>query len=88
MTRSSIYNINKGMIIQKTGKKNSIYDSEKCTLYTLNESASYIFHLLKKGFTLNSISDKMAKKYKISRNKALKDASEAISDLKKKKIIG
>jgi hypothetical protein len=83
----SRYKINKGFIFQTVGKKITIFDGEESVLYTFNETASYIFKLLKKGLKQSEIADMLAKKFNISNSKAQKDTQELITDFLKKKII-
>lgn len=81
------YKIQKGLIFEKIGKDTVIFDAEKSVLYTLNETASEIFNLLKKGLKEEKIIEKMIKKYQVKKEKAEKDLKELIEDLKKKEII-
>ncbi len=81
------YKINKGFIIQKLNDKTVIFDGEESVLYTFNETASYIFQKLKKGWEEKKIIDALTKKYKVKEDKATKDFKELFGDLKKKKII-
>ncbi|MCL4364044.1 PqqD family protein [Patescibacteria group bacterium] len=81
------YKINQGLIIQKLGGKTAIFDSEKSIFHTFNESASYIFKLIKKGAAENKIILNLVKKYGIDQNKAKNDFNELLINLKKKKII-
>ena len=81
------YRINKGFIVQKLEAKTVIFDGEESVLYTFNETASYIFQKLKRGWDNKKIIDGLVKKYHIKEKKAKKDVNEVISDLVKKKII-
>lgn len=81
------YKINKGFIIQKLGKKTVIFDPEKSVLYTFNETASFIFQLLKKSMNIEAIADNLIKKYQIKKEIALRDVRGVIENLFKKKII-
>jgi len=81
------YKINKGYIIQKLDDKTVIFDSDESILYTLNETAAFIFQKLKKGLTEDQITEALVKKYDIKKEKAKKDFIDLIADLKKKKII-
>lgn len=79
--------INKGVIIQKIGKKVTIFDGEKSALYTLNETATFLFLRIKDNVKSEKIIEDLAQKYKISVGVAKKDVEEFIESLKKKKII-
>ena len=81
------YKINKGFIVQKLDDKTVIFDGEESVLYTFNQTASEIFKKLKKGDQEEKIINDMIKKYKIKKEKAQKDFSELMTELKKKKII-
>ena len=58
-----MYQIQKGLIIQKIDKETIIFDAEESVLYTLNETASEIFRMLKKGLKEEEIVEKIVKKY-------------------------
>lgn len=81
------YKINKGFIVQKLDDKTVIFDGEKSSLYTFNETASFIFQKLKKGLNDKEIIEGIVKKYKVKKEKAIEDFKELFSELKKKKII-
>jgi len=44
-----MYQIQKGLIIQKIDKETVIFDAEESVLYTLNETAAEIFKMIEKG---------------------------------------
>lgn len=81
------YKINKGLVTQKINNKTIIFDAEKSILYTLNETAAFIFLNLKKGLSESEIIQAVVKKYQVKEEKIQKDFLELLSDLKKKKII-
>jgi len=82
-----MYKIQKGLIIQKIDKETVIFDAEESVFYTLNETASEIFKMIKKRLSEEEIVEKMIKKYSIKKEKAEKDVKEIIGELKKRKII-
>jgi len=82
-----MYQIQKGLIIQKIDKETVIFDAEESVLYTLNETASEIFRLLKKGLKQEEIVEKIVKKYDVRKERVEKDVKEIIGDLKKRKIL-
>lgn len=81
------YKINKGFIIQKLDDKTVIFDSDSSTLFTFNETASYIFKKIKAGKNEEKIIDLVVKKYQIKPEKAKKDLKDLLAELRKKKII-
>lgn len=81
------YKINKGLIVQKIEGNMVIFDGNESFLYTFNETASYIFSLLKKGLDEKGIVDKMVKSYGITAGRAEKDVKATIGQLFQAKII-
>ena len=79
--------IDKGLIVQKIDKDTIIFDSSKSTLYTFNNTASFIFDRLKKGFNKEKIISAIIKNYNIKKEKAEKDYDTILIELKNKKII-
>lgn len=75
------------MIAQKIQENEVIFDSEKSLVYTLNETATFIFNkvLLKKNE--EEIAKSIVKEYSVDQPKAIKDISEAIDDMVKKRIL-
>jgi len=82
-----MYQIQKGLIIQKIDKETVIFDAEESVLYTLNETASEIFRLLKKGLKEQEIVEKIVKKYDVRKERVEKDVREIIGKLEKRKIL-
>jgi len=81
------YKINKGFIAQKLDNKTVIFDGEKSVLYTLNETASYVFRKIKAGWEKERIIEQVIKKYSVKKERVEEDLIQLISDLKKKKIL-
>jgi len=81
------YKLNKGFISQKVNGKITIFDGERSQLLTFNESASFIFGLIKKALPDEKIVESVVKKYKIGKIQALDDLKQLISELKKLDII-
>lgn len=77
----------KGLIFQQVGDELIIFDSERSELLTLNETATRIFKLLKKGDLEEKIADKIVKTYTIPKTKALHDVRDISTQMKKLKII-
>jgi len=82
-----MYQLQKGLIIQKIDKETVIFDAEESVLYTLNETAAEIFKMIKKGLKEDEIAEKMVKKYKVKKEKVEKDVKELVEELKKRKIL-
>jgi len=82
-----MYQIQKGLIIQKIDKETVIFDAEESVLYTLNETAAEIFKMIKKGLKQEEIVEKMVKKYSLKKEKAEKDVKELVEGLIKKGIV-
>ncbi len=81
------YSVNKSFITQKIGEKKSIFDTENSFLYTLNETATYVFDKLRLGWNEEKIKEALIKKYDVADKQATKDILEIIEEFKKKKII-
>ncbi len=81
------YRLKKGFIKQKIDKETVIFDADTSTLFTLNESAGYVFNKLTKGVDREEIARLMVKRYGISEKRAKKDLNDIISDFEKKKIF-
>jgi hypothetical protein len=82
-----MYQIQKGLIIQKIDKETVIFDAEESVLYTLNETASEIFRLIKKGLKEEEIVERMVKKYDVRKERVKKDVKELVEELRKRKIL-
>ena len=82
-----MYQIQKGLIIQKLDKETVIFDADESVLYTLNETAAEIFKMIKKGLKEDEIVEKMLKKYQVKKERLEKDVKELIEELKKRKIL-
>ena len=61
-----------------------IFDAEDSILYTLNETAAYIFQNLKRGFNKEKIIDQMMKRYQVKKERLIKDFDTLINDLTEK----
>lgn len=87
MAKTKKYKIKKGLISQKLDKKTVIFDGERSVLYTLNETASFIFNKLKLGWHKERIIDELINSYSVERKKAIIDVRELIEKLEEKGII-
>lgn len=79
--------INKSIIFQKIDNKLVGFDIDKSALYTLNETAEYIYKKLKAGTEEIAISKQLAKKYDVEEKAVLKDVITIVKDLKKNGIL-
>ena len=64
-----MYQIQKGLIIQKIDKETVIFDTEESVLYSLNETAAEIFKMIKKGLKEEEIVERMVKKYEVRKDR-------------------
>jgi len=81
------YKVKKSFIVQKMGDKTVLFDNDSSILYTLNETANYIFSQLKKGLSKSEIIQKMMKRYGIKEKKLSSDFDDVVKDLIKKEIL-
>lgn len=81
------YKINTGFIVDKVGDDTVIFDGERSILHTFNETAYFIFKLIKKGHSRELITKKIVEAYHIDRQLAQKDLDLLINFLLTKKII-
>lgn len=79
--------LKKGLISQKIGNIINIFDGEKSTIYSFNQTATFIFERIKQGLSKEDIISLVLKKYLVQKNIAEKDFNEFINELKNKKII-
>lgn len=81
------YKVNKGFIIQKLDKDLVIFDADESVLYTLNETATFVFQKLKRGLSQEEIIKAMVKRYDVEKERVKKDLNQIIKKLEKGKII-
>ncbi len=81
------YKIQKGLIVEKLDNDLVIFDADQSVLYTLNETAAYIFQQLKKGNEKEAIIEGLLKKYDVKKARAEKDFDELVEKLKEKGIL-
>lgn len=77
----------RGLIIQKMSQETVIFDSERAILFTLNETAGYMFVKLKRKTPLAEIIRAVCKRYQISESRAKKDLELMLKQLQRKKIL-
>lgn len=81
------YILQKGFITQKIKEKLTIFSGEESLLYTLNDSAGYIFQGIKLGWSEEKIIDGLVKRYGIEKEQAVVDMQQCIASLEKHNII-
>ena len=81
------YKVNDKFIIQRSDNNLSIFNPEKSYLFSLNQTASYIFTKIQKHEKVNDIIRSLAKQYAISIPEAEKSVKECIDYLISEKII-
>lgn len=80
--------LKKGVIVKKMGIKLVIYNPDRSSLYTLNETASYIFAKLKQGYALPQTSTDLANRYHIPLQQARRDVESFLTSMKANGIVG
>jgi len=81
------YKLQKGFVVQRYPKKLVLFDSETSTMYTLNETARFIFDRIKKGLEKKKIIADLAKRYAIAESRARKDVEDIFTNFLKHKIV-
>lgn len=87
MKEQKHYQFNPDFIFEFIDQKLTVFDAEKSFLYTFNETASYIFKLLKKNEVKEEIVEKIQKRYGITQEVASRDFDALLSSLKTKQIL-
>lgn len=81
------YKINKGFIDETVGKNTVIFDPDESKVYTLNETAGFIFRSIKKGLDTDAISGLLLRTYDTTTETVKKDLHDTIKLLIDRKII-
>ncbi len=79
--------INKNIIFQKIDDKLIGFDIENSSLYTLNETAEFIYKKTKLGVPSRTVAKLLSKKYEVDQKTALHDVQKTIEMLKQNKMI-
>lgn len=85
--KQNLYTVNSDFILQESSNKILIFDADSSYLYTLNETASFIFTLLKKQLSFDRIVRSVTEEYSVEKEQAEKDIRQIIDNLLHKKII-
>ncbi len=81
------YAINTSLVKEDQPDGATIFDPDTSTLFTLNETASYILKLLEKNYSLERIINKIVTEYTVSESTAASDVQAVITEFKKNKIL-
>ncbi len=81
------YRVKQGYITQKIGGKTTLFSGEDSVLFTLNETAGYIFNCIKLHWSIEKIVNGLTKEYHVSKETAKKDVVSLLQTLQKKGII-
>ena len=81
------YRLNKDMISQKIQGNEVVFDTEKSTIYTLNETATFILKRITLKKSLQEIEKSIMQEYDVDEAVAKKDVQSTVSDFIKKKIL-
>jgi len=82
-----MYTISRHIIVERTEGKIVLFDPNKLLFYNLNETASFIFHLLKMKKSLNEIVQLTTSEYGMGPKRVKKDVKKILTDLERKNII-
>jgi hypothetical protein len=77
----------KGLIVQKMSQETVIFDSERAILFTLNETAGYLFSKLRLGWEKKKIIEAVSRRYQISEKRATIDLLGLLKQLQTKKVL-
>ena len=81
------YKLQKGFVVQRYPKKLVLFDSETSTMYTLNDTAAFVFKKMKEGLKKEEIAKQLYNRYNISEKKAQNDVESTIQKLLTIKIF-
>lgn len=79
--------IKTGFIVEKTQQGISIFDPDNSFLFSLNETGTYIFGLIKKNYTVEKIATLVSNEYEIDYNTSVEHVVSFINTLKKYNIL-
>lgn len=85
--KDTFFKIKKELVVQKVEDEVFIFDGETSILHTLNETAADLFKKLKKGASAKDLSEYLVREYDISKGQAVKDITDFIKKLEKKKLL-
>lgn len=83
----SKYKINNELIFEIIGGQLTVYDSEKSYLHTLDEVATRIVSMIKKGKSVDIIIHNLTKVYDVEKERADRDVKRLLKELLQKNIL-
>jgi hypothetical protein len=81
------YKINQGLIKNVDKGRISILDTDKSSIYELNETAAFIFEGLIKGLDEETLINLLMREYQVGKIQIKNDVRAIIDDFLKKKIV-
>ncbi len=84
MTR---YKVNKGHITEYIDETLVIFDGENSVLFSLNETATFIFNQIKSGKSSKRIIKALTERYDIDETKARNDLNRLLKQMETEDII-
>ena len=84
---NAMYKINRSIVFQKLDNQLACFNTDESVIYTLNDTAEFVFRKLKNGWKEEEIIAAMAKKYDVALPTLKKDVKILIKDMIKNKII-
>lgn len=81
------YTLNTQLIKQEIEEGVTLFDPDSSTLFTLNETASFIFDLIVKQKPYEYIINQLVTEFQITKAVAEKDFNEIRTELQKNKIL-
>ena len=81
------YKLAPHLVVQKIDDETIVFDSNRATLFILNQTAGYFFRKLKIGQDLDTIINGASQYYRITKDRAKKDLMSLLKQLTAKKIL-
>lgn len=82
------YKINTGDITyRRVGNETILFNPNTGSYYSLNETGTFIWQLLRKGMSIEKLIDKFVQEFRVSKKIAIRDAELLLKDLISEKII-
>ena len=78
---------NSNFIYEKLNNQLTVFNTERSYLYTFNDTASFVYQLLKRHQTIDQVSKAMQRHYGLTKEKADKDLGLFLKELETKQIL-